>query len=31
MVLIHLGREALTAMCEWLLLHRERQIEVPTG
>lgn len=30
-VLLQLGREALAETCDWLLLHRERQIEVPTG
>ncbi len=30
-VLVQLGREALAETCDWLLLHRERQIEVPTG
>jgi hypothetical protein len=30
-VLIQLGREALAETCDWLLLHRERQIDVPTG
>lgn len=30
-VLIQLGREALAETCDWLLLHRERQIEVPTA
>lgn len=30
-VLFQLGREALAETCDWLLLHRERQIEVPTG
>ena len=30
-VLFQLGREALAESCDWLLLHRERQIEVPTG
>ncbi len=30
-VLVHLGREALAETCDWLLLHRERQIDVPTG
>jgi uncharacterized membrane protein YiaA len=30
-VLVALGREALAETCDWLLLHRERQIEVPTG
>ncbi|HEY6449948.1 MAG TPA: hypothetical protein VIX60_04645 [Candidatus Cybelea sp.] len=30
-VLLQLGREALAETCDWLLLHRERQIDVPTG
>ncbi|MBV9333700.1 MAG: hypothetical protein JO146_06810 [Candidatus Eremiobacteraeota bacterium] len=30
-VLVQLGREALAETCDWLLLHRERQIDVPTG
>jgi hypothetical protein len=30
-VLVRLGREALAETCDWLLLHRERQIDVPTG
>jgi hypothetical protein len=30
-VLVALGREALAETCDWLLLHRERQIDVPTG
>ena len=30
-VLIILGREALAETCDWLLLHREREIDVPTG
>ena len=30
-VLVQLGREALAETCDWLLLHRERQIEVPTA
>lgn len=30
-VLIQLGREALAENCDWLLLHRERQIDVPTA
>jgi hypothetical protein len=29
--LIQLGREALAETCDWLLLHRERQIDVPTA
>jgi accessory gene regulator protein AgrB len=29
-VLVQLGREALAETCDWLLLHRERQIDVPT-
>jgi hypothetical protein len=30
-VLVQLGREALAETCDWLLLHRERQIDVPTA
>ncbi len=30
-VLMHLGREALAETCDWLILHREREIEVPTA
>ncbi len=30
-VMVQLGREALAENCDWLLLHRERQIDVPTG
>lgn len=30
-VLMHLGREALAENCDWLILHREREIEVPTA
>jgi hypothetical protein len=30
-VLLQLGREALAETCDWLLLHRERQIDVPTA
>ncbi len=30
-VLVILGREALAETCVWLLLHREREIDVPTG
>jgi hypothetical protein len=30
-VLVQLGREALAETCDWLLLHRDRHIEVPTG
>jgi hypothetical protein len=30
-VLVALGREALAETCDWLLLHRERQIDVPTA
>ena len=30
-VLVSLGREALAETCDWLLLHREREIDVPTG
>ena len=30
-VLILLGREALAETCDWLLLHREREIDVPTS
>jgi hypothetical protein len=30
-VLVQLGREALAETCDWLLLHRERQINVPTA
>jgi hypothetical protein len=30
-VLVHLGREALAESCDWLLLHREREIDVPTA
>jgi hypothetical protein len=30
-VMVQLGREALAETCDWLLLHRERQIDVPTG
>jgi hypothetical protein len=30
-ILMHLGREALAETCDWLILHREREIEVPTA
>ncbi|MEO6835973.1 MAG: hypothetical protein ABI231_08715 [Candidatus Tumulicola sp.] len=30
-VFVQLGREALAETCDWLLLHRERQIDVPTA
>jgi hypothetical protein len=30
-VLLRLGSEALAETCDWLLLHRERRIDVPTA
>ena len=30
-VFVQLGSEALAETCDWLLLHRERQIDVPTA
>ncbi|MGA8532595.1 MAG: hypothetical protein WB615_00640 [Candidatus Tumulicola sp.] len=30
-VLMQVGREALAETCDWLLLHRERQIDIPTA
>lgn len=30
-VIVRLGREALAETCDWLLLHRERQIDIPTA